>query len=164
MTRCQSELDPVVVARCDARRRREDETGRLAGGRRATLPARERPPVSRSAVLGIWGGHRTRAVLRSSCHGRGRGRGCRWRCYDAAVEGCPCFVLNLACPVPLGFDRVRCFDSHLRYSYKKVRARAPSCRTAAPAGARSAYVTILNYMEDTSQSRLAGSAIPSAPH
>lgn len=71
MTRCQSELDPVVVARCDARRRREEETGWARGdtvrrlSRRVACFACERPPVSRSAVLGIrediaqklpWGG------------------------------------------------------------------------------------------------------------
>lgn len=71
MTRCQSELDPVVVARCDARRRREDETGwtgwteatrraveeegRAAGQPGRLLACCGRPPVSRSAVLGYLG-------------------------------------------------------------------------------------------------------------
>lgn len=80
MTRCQSELDPVVDARCDARRRREDETG-WTGWTEATRRAVEEEgraagspvlacllaclravggrPFPGARYLGIWEGHRT---------------------------------------------------------------------------------------------------------
>lgn len=66
MTRCQSELDPVVVARCDARRRREDETGcllLLVSGR----------PFPRSAVLGIWERTSHEKLYSVAVNGRGQG-------------------------------------------------------------------------------------------
>lgn len=138
-------------------RRRAGQPGRQPA---SLLACCGRPPVSRSAVLGYLG----EDIAPWSCHGRGQGRGCRWRCYDAAVEGCPCFVLNLACPVPLGFDRVRCSDSHLRYSDNKVRGRPHSWPPAGPAGGPGQEPGCLckSELEDMASASLAGSAIPIA--
>lgn len=97
----------MVVAKCDARRRRErrlaaergreedeeeDEAGLLA------VSGRPFPGVRYMVRMLLCRRYMGTEAVMGGAGGVADGNAAMLRCYDARVEGCPCSVLNLACP------------------------------------------------------------------